>query len=103
MRERTVHLALRATPAEATLIRHMADAALLTTSSYLRTIALQGDQRLPRLQSLQAELRRLGGLQKHLASKRSWQYEERQQFERITEQIVATLRAIAHAGQSHHA
>lgn len=103
MRERTVHLALRATPVEAALIRHAADAALLTTSNYLRTLALRGDVRVARLQALHAELRRLGGLQKHLASKRSWQYEERQQFERITEQIVATLRAIAHAGQSHHA
>ena len=55
MRERTVHLALRATPAEAALIRHAAEAAMLSTSSYLRTLALGGDGRVMRLQSLQAE------------------------------------------------
>lgn len=103
MRERTVHLALRATPAEALLIRHMADAAMLTTSSYLRTIALRGDVRLVQLQSLQAELRRQGGLLKHLAA--------RGQLDRsATDQALAGWRAtvqriaeVIDAGQSHHA
>ncbi|CDW95175.1 MULTISPECIES: mobilization protein [unclassified Thiomonas] len=68
MRERTTHLTLRATPAEAALIRHLANAALLTTSAYLRTMALRGDARVARLQTLHAELRRQGGLLKHLAA-----------------------------------
>ncbi|HOI68099.1 MAG TPA: mobilization protein [Thiomonas arsenitoxydans] len=68
MRERTVHLALRATPEEAALIRHLADAALLSVSAFLRITALRGDVCLPRLQSLQAELRRQGGLLKHLTT-----------------------------------
>ena len=68
MRERTVHLALRATREEATLIRHLADAALLSVSGYLRATALHGDVCLPRLRSLQAELRRQGGLLKHLTA-----------------------------------
>ncbi len=103
MRERTVHLALRATPAEAALIRHMADAAMLTTSAYLRTIALRGDTRVARLQTLQAELRRQGGLLKHLAARGQL---DRSAVELALTQWRATIQRIAEvadACQSHHA
>ena len=100
MRERTVHLALRATPAEAALIRHMADAAMLTTSAYLRTIALRGDTRVARLQTLQAELRRQGGLLKHLAAHGQL---DRSAVEQALTQWRATIQHIADACQSHHA
>ena len=101
MRERTVHLALRATPAEAALIRHAAEAAMLSTSSYLRTLALGGDGRALRLQSLQAELRRQGGLLKHLAARGALDHRATEQALALWREAVGQIAEAADARQSH--
>jgi hypothetical protein len=101
MRERTVHLALRATPVEAALIRHAADAAMLTTSSYLRTLALRGDVRVARLQALHAELRRQGGLLKHLAARGLLDRHATEQALALWREAVQQIAEAADARQSH--
>ncbi|MDE2175826.1 MAG: mobilization protein [Betaproteobacteria bacterium] len=101
MRERSAMLTLRVTPEEAMLIRHLADAALLTVSAYLRTKALGGDVYLPRLQSLQAELRRQGGLLKHLSAQGALSAQPTAQALADWQRAVRSIEEMAHARQGH--
>lgn len=104
MREpvRSVRLTFRATPAEADAIRLMADAALMGVSEFLRRRALVEDTQVLRLQSLQAELRRQGGLLKHLAARGQLDPQAVQHALAGWQAALARIVEALDAGQSHH-
>ncbi len=91
---KTVRLIFRTTPAEADAIRLMADAALMGMSEFLRRRALAEDMQVQRLKALHAELRKLGGLQKHLVMQRTWSFSDRDQFDSVMRAFILTGKAI---------
>jgi hypothetical protein len=91
---KTARLIFRATPAEAAAIRLMSDAALMGTSEFLRRRALAEDMQVHRLAALHAELRKLGGLQKHLAMQRTWSVGDRDQFESVMRAFILAVKSI---------
>lgn len=101
MRERTCVLTLRVTPQEAALIRQAADAALMTVSAYLRAVALRDDAGVRRLQSLQAELRRQGGLLKLLSNQGVLAAQDSAQALADWRRALRRIEDSAHARQGH--
>ncbi|OIQ86022.1 hypothetical protein GALL_321200 [mine drainage metagenome] len=94
---KTARLIFRATPAEADAIRLMADAALMGTSEFLRRRALGEDMQVRRLAALHAELRKLGGLQKHLVMQRTWSVSDRDQFESVMRAFILAAKSVQDA------
>lgn len=97
MAKRTRIVNCKVTEQELARIRHLADAAMTTTSGYLRSVALSEDVRLRRMTALQAELRKLGGLQKHLATLHDWTPEQRRQFDCVRQALIDTAKLVQEA------
>nr|WP_158540831.1 hypothetical protein [Thiomonas sp. X19] len=72
----------------------MADASLLTVAEFLRGRALAEDMQVRRLAALHAELRKLGGLQKHLVMQRTWSVSDRDQFESVMRAFIVAAKSI---------
>lgn len=87
---------LRLTGEDLALLQANADTAALTNSEYLRRlirkhrVANRGEERLWN------ELRRLGGLQKHLATECP---DRRAEFNRVLQEIILTLKTVRNRGQ----
>jgi predicted nucleic acid-binding Zn-ribbon protein len=87
---------LRLADEDHALLQSKADIAALTNSEYIRCL-IRGHRIANRNEErLWNELRRLGGLQKHLATRRP---DLRNDLNRVLSEIVATLKSIRMRGQ----
>ena len=66
----------------------MADASLMSVAAFLRSRAMAEDLHIRRLKALQGELRKLGGLQKHLVMKGGWSASDRDQFSAVMRELA---------------
>ena len=87
---KTVRFTVRFQPLEAETIRLMADASLMSVAAFLRSRALAEDLHIRRLKALQGELRKLGGLQKHLVMQGGWSAADREQFSAVMHELFKT-------------
>jgi hypothetical protein len=99
---RTQRVTVRLSAQEALALRLMAEAARMHRAEYVRARLLDAPVGVQRLAAIQGELRRLGGLQKHLVQQRSWTPAERDQFraaiDALTRAESAVREALADAG-----
>jgi hypothetical protein len=94
MREGGSRFTVRFRPEDADAVRLMADASLLTVAEFLRGRALAEDMQVRRLAALHAELRKLGGLQKHLVMQRTWSVSDRDQFESVMRAFILAAKSV---------
>ena len=99
---RTKRVTVRLSAQEALALRLMAEAARMTQAEYVRARLLHEPAGIRRLAAIQGELRKLGGLQKHLVQQRSWTPAERDQFRAVIDALIraesAVREALADAG-----
>jgi len=99
---RTKRVTVRLSAQEALALRLMAEAARMTQAEYVRERVANEPAGIRRLAAIQGELRKLGGLQKHLVQQRSWTPAERDQFRAVIDALTraesAVREALADAG-----
>lgn len=91
-RNRTVNLKVRCLPAEGDAIRDRALSAGVSVSEFMRCAALGRKIRKPADIQLVNELRKLGGLQKHLFNESGGQFSK--EYSDVLKEIVAALKRI---------
>lgn len=94
---RTERVTVRLSAQEARALRLMTEAARMHMAEFVRACLLGVPVGVQRLAAIQAELRKLGGLQKHLVQQRTWTAAEREQFRAAIDALTRAESAVREA------